>query len=84
MRLEDVLHWLRATPFVPIRFTMNSGYTFEVRHPELIRLLRTSMIYFTPSEHEDVFDGAQMFGLVLIERIEPIDRVTSNGEMSGS
>ena len=64
MRLEDVLHWLRATPFVPIRITMNSGHTFEVRHPELIRLLRTSLIYFTPSDHEGVYDRAQMFGLV--------------------
>jgi hypothetical protein len=84
MRPEDVLHWLQATPFVPFRMTMNSGLTFEVRHPELIRLMRTSLIYFTPSLDEGVFDRAQMFGLVLIERIERIERAASNGEMAGS
>ena len=73
MRPEDVLHWLRATPFVPFRVRMNSGLTFDVRHPELVRLMRTSLIYFTPSDQEGVFDHSQMFGLVLFESIEKID-----------
>lgn len=78
MRPEDVLHWLRATPFVPFRVKMNSGVTFEVRHPELVRLMRTSLIYFTPSDQEGVFDRSQMYGLVLFESIEKIDAEASN------
>ena len=78
MRPEDVLHWLQAMPFVPFRIRMNSGHTCDVRHPELIRLMRTSFIFFTPSVQEEVYDRAQMFGLVLIECIEPLDRAASN------
>ncbi len=72
MRPEDVLTWLHATPFVPFRILMNSGRTYEVRHPELVRLLRTNLMLFTPSGQPDVYDRAEMLGLVLIERIEPV------------
>ena len=57
MRPEDVLPWLQATPFVPFRLTMNSGQTFEVRHPELIRLMRTSLIV-THQLPEAIFSGS--------------------------
>jgi hypothetical protein len=73
MRPEDVLFWLRAQPFRPFRITMNSGRSYDIRHPELVRLMRTSLVIFTPSEQPDVFDGAEMIGLVLIDRIAPID-----------
>jgi hypothetical protein len=72
MRPEDVLTWLHATPFVPFRILMNSGCTYEVRYPELVRVLRTSLMLFTPSGQPDVYDRAEMLGLVLIEPIEPV------------
>ena len=72
MRPEEILTWLRATPFVPFRILMSSGRTYEVRHPELVRLLRSSLMLFTPSGQPDVYDRAEMLGLVLIERIEPV------------
>ena len=73
MRPDDLLFWLRAQPFRPFRMTMNSGRTIDVRHPELLRVLRTSLVYFTPSAQTDVFERVEMIGLVLIEHIEPID-----------
>lgn len=75
MRHEDILLWLQSQPFAPFRVVMNSGRTFEVRHPELVRLLRTSLLLFTPAADQPMlFDRAEMIGLVLIERIEPIDQ----------
>jgi hypothetical protein len=59
-------------PFAPFRILINSGRTYDVRHPELVRVLRSSLMLFTPSEEPDVYDRAEMLGLVLIERIEPI------------
>ncbi len=76
MRPEDVLFWLQAQPFQPFRVTLNSGRSFEVRHPELVRLMRTSLLHFTPSNQEGVFDRAETIGLVLVERIEPLDAAT--------
>lgn len=77
MRPSDVLFWLRAEPFVPFRIRMNSGGFYDVPHPELVRVMRSSVVLFTPSSEEGVMDRAQMIGLVLIERIEPIDAPTA-------
>lgn len=73
MRPEDLLFWLCAQPFRPFRLTLNSGRTLEVRHPEVVRLMRTSLVYFTPTPEADVFERAEMISFVLIEHIEPID-----------
>ena len=76
MRPDDLLFWLKAQPFKPFRITMNNGRVYEVRHPELVRLMRTSLVYFTPSSQPDVFDRAEMIGLTLIDHIEPVDTPT--------
>jgi hypothetical protein len=73
VRPEDLLQWLRAQPFRPFRITMNSGRVVEVRHPEVVRLMRTSLTVYTPSEEPDVYERAEMFDLVLIESIAPIE-----------
>ena len=71
MKTTDVLFWLKAEPFAPFRITMNSGRTYEVRRPELLRVLRGSFVLFTPADEPDVYD-AEMVGLGTIERIEPL------------
>jgi hypothetical protein len=73
MRPDDLLLWLRGQPFHPFRLHLASGQVREVRHPETMRLLRSSLILFTPSTVADVYDHAEMIGLLLIERIEPIE-----------
>ncbi|MGH7170308.1 MAG: hypothetical protein ACRELF_03200 [Gemmataceae bacterium] len=73
MRPEDLLFWLRKQPFQSFRITMNNRRVYEVRHPELVRVMRTSFLYFTPSDQEDVFDRAEMVGLTLIDHIEPVE-----------
>lgn len=75
MRPEDVLRWQRAQPFMPFKIVMNSGRELIVRHPEVIRVLRTTLLYFIPSEDRpEIDDLAEMIGLILIERIEPLKR----------
>lgn len=37
MRPEDVLTWLRAAPFRPFRVTLESGRSFDIRHPEMMK-----------------------------------------------
>ena len=43
MRPEDLLEWVRAKPFRPFRIVLNSGRPYEIRHPEMLRVGRTSM-----------------------------------------
>jgi hypothetical protein len=73
MRAEDILIWNRAVPFVPYRIRMNSGRTFDVRHPEMIRVTRTTAFLFTfTGEPTDPSERVEMIGLLLIESVEPI------------
>jgi len=74
MRPDDLLIWLRATPFRPFRLCLNSGRTYDIRHPEMLRVGRTTVnVYSYVGEPEDPYEHMEMISLVLIERIEPIE-----------
>jgi hypothetical protein len=74
MRPEDILFWLKAVPFKPYRLCLNGGRSYEIRHPKMLRVSRTTMYIFSfTGEPEDPFEKMEMVGLVLVERIEPIE-----------
>jgi hypothetical protein len=78
MRLEDLLFWVKAVPFRPFRIVLNSGTSYDIRHPEMVKVGRTTVIIFEPIDDEiSAFERMQMVGLVLIERIEPISKQTA-------
>jgi hypothetical protein len=73
MRADDLLAWNRATPFVPYRIRLNSGRTFDIRHPEMVRVGRTTVNIFTfAGDPADPYERMEMISLVLIESTEPI------------
>jgi hypothetical protein len=73
MRPEDVLTWVRAVPFQPFRICLNSGKTYEIRHPEMLRVGRSTVNVFSfVGEPSDPYERLEMVSLLLIERIEPI------------
>ncbi len=79
MRPEDVLYWVRTVPFVPFRIRLNSGRTYDIRHPEMVRVGRTSLnVYTFAGEPADPYERMEMIGLVLIESIAPIEPSTSS------
>jgi len=74
MRPDDLLSWTRATPFVPFRIRLNSGRTFDIRHPEMLRVGRSSVnVYTFAGEPTDPFERMDMLSLILIESIEPLE-----------
>ena len=74
MRPEDLIHWVRATPFAPFRIRLNSGRSFEIRHPEMLRVGRSSInVYSFVGEPVDPYERLEMVSLVLIESVEPIE-----------
>jgi hypothetical protein len=74
MRPDDLLEWNKAKPFVPYRIRLNSGRTYEIRHPEMIKIGRSTIhVYSFVDGANEVYDRAEMVGLLLIESIEPID-----------
>ena len=76
MRPDDLLTWLRAAPFVPFRIQLNSGRTFDIRHPEMLRVGFSSVnVYSFVGEPSDPYERMEMVSLALIESIEPIEAV---------
>jgi hypothetical protein len=74
MRPEDVLYWTRAAPFQPFRMRLVSGKTYDIRHPEMVRVGRSSLIVFSFSgEASDPYERLEMVSMGLIERIEPLE-----------
>jgi hypothetical protein len=74
MRPDDLLSWIRATPFVPFRIRLNSGRTFDIRHPEMLRVGRSTVnVYTFAGEPADPFERLEMLSLILIESLEPLE-----------
>jgi hypothetical protein len=55
MNTETMLSLLRRLPFQPFEVRMSNGDSFEVRHPEMSLLLRSSLIFGSPESDDFVF-----------------------------
>ena len=74
MRAADVLVWLQAAPFQPFRICLNSGRSYDIHHPEMLRVGRSSVnVYSFIGEPTDPYEQMEMVSLLLIERIEPLE-----------
>ncbi len=74
MTPREVLSYLKAEPFRPFRIRMNSGRTFDVPHPEMVRVGRRDLLIFTfISDTPDVYDRWENVSLLLIESISPLE-----------
>jgi hypothetical protein len=74
MRPDDLLTWIRATPFLPFQVRLNSGRTFDIRHPEMLRVGKSAVnVYTFAGEPADPYEKMEMISLVLIESVEPLE-----------
>jgi hypothetical protein len=66
--------YVKAQPFHPFRLHMASGKTYDIRHPEMIKVGKTNLVIFTPSLDEiDVFDRFETISLMLLESVSYLD-----------
>jgi hypothetical protein len=74
MSSREVLNYMHVNPFRPFRIRMNSGRTFDIRHPEMVRVGRRDLLIFTfVSDDPEVYDQWQNLSLVLIESLAPLE-----------
>ncbi len=73
MRPEDVRELLRRRPFQPFRMTLTDGRTYEVRHPELSVVGRSTVFVGFPAhdESEPIYDRYAIVSLLHIMQLEP-------------
>lgn len=78
MTYEEVFEYVDREPFLPFRIEMASGRTYDVHHPENIRVGEHSVVVFDYLPRDErVFGKFKMLGLSLLESIEHLDTPVS-------
>lgn len=74
MRPEDLHAFLRHRPFRPFRITLTDGRSYEIHHPELMMVGRSSAEIGIPSRrHADpTYETVVHVALVHVMQIEPL------------
>lgn len=75
---QDILGYLHTEPFRPFRIRMAGGRTFDIRHPEMVRVGKNSLIVFTfVSDDPDVYDRWETVSLMLIESVTHLEALSA-------
>jgi hypothetical protein len=72
MTLQDFKGLLEARPFEPFRIVMSGGQSYDVRHPEMAKLLRTKLLVFLDPDRDGIADQFRMCSLLNVTVVEPI------------
>jgi hypothetical protein len=74
MTPQAVLGYVKAEPFRPFRIHMASGRTFEIRHPEMVKVLKSNLIVFSSvGDSSEVPDEWESASLMLTESISHLE-----------
>lgn len=78
---QRMASYVHAEPFRPFRITLNGGRSFDIRHPEMIQLGRSTMTIFTfmSDQPEETKERQVEVSLLLTESVEPLE-VTSRSQ----
>lgn len=72
---QRIASYVGAEPFRPFRISLASGRSFEIRHPEMVQVGRSTMTIFSfPSDEAGESKERQIeVSLLLTESVEPLD-----------
>ncbi len=74
MTKQTIQGYVKAEPFRPFRLHLVSGRTFDVRHPEMIKILQNTILVFKPASNSgDLSDEWETVSLMLIESISHLE-----------
>ena len=69
-----IMNYVKAQPFRPFRIHMASGKTFDVRHPEMVKVGKSNLLVSSfAADQEDVFDEWHGASLMLMETISHLE-----------
>jgi hypothetical protein len=71
---SQLLTYVKAEPFRPFRLHMASGKTFDIRHPEMVKVGKSFLMVFSfaPGEPE-LIEQWETVSLMLTESISHLD-----------
>jgi hypothetical protein len=72
---RDLREFLDRRPFRPFRITLTDGRSYDIRHPELAVVGRSTVFIGFPAQSEDelLYDRFKIVDLLHIMEAEPID-----------
>ena len=74
MTKPTIQGYIKAEPFRPFRFHLVSGRTFDIRHPEMIKLLQSTVLVFKPNgDVLNLSDEWETVSLMLIESVSHLE-----------
>jgi len=75
---QAILGYVKAEPFRPFRIQMASGKMFEIRHPEMIKVLKSYLLVFkSMGDTSEVPDEFETVSLMLSESISYLEAQAS-------
>lgn len=78
MTPPQLLSYIKAEPFRPFQLHMASGKSYDIRHPEMVKLGKSFLLVFSFSpESTDLVDQWDSVSLMLIESISHLDVAVS-------
>ena len=77
---QRLAQYVGAEPFRPFRIGMASGQTFEIRHPEMISVGRSTARIYTFMIDEGSPQRKHEVSLLLMESVEPLDVTSPNAK----
>ncbi len=72
MTVQTFREMLSRRPFQAVRITLSSGQKFEIRHPEMAMLTRTSLLVGVDYEDDGVPAEFKILSLLHVTSIEPV------------
>jgi hypothetical protein len=78
MTLQTFRDLLAQRPFKPFKLVMSNGREYEVRHPEMAMLTRTTILVGTEVE-DGVPAEFKMCSLLHVAAIEPVEETSNAG-----
>ena len=72
MTVQTFRELLTQQPFKPFRLTMSSGHHYDVRHPEMALLTRTSLLVGIDESEEGIPSEFKICSLLHVAAVEPV------------
>ncbi len=77
MTVQTFRNLLAAQPFEPFRIEMSSGKTYDIRHPEMAKLMKTDLMVFLPDTDESLPSQFMVCSYLHITAVGPLTKTTA-------
>ncbi len=72
MTVQTFREMLSRRPFQPVRITLSSGLAFEIKHPEMAMLTRSSLLVGVNVADDGIPAEFKILSLLHVTAIEPL------------